>query len=136
MSEGQERQTIVFFDGICHLCDSFVDFAIVRDRRRKLLFAPLQGETAKALLSDKDRGTLESIILFENGRLHRRSAAVLRIAIHWGGLWAVAARTALIVPPFARDGIYGVVARNRYRWFGRREVCRLPKKEERGFLLE
>lgn len=136
MSEARERQTIVFFDGICHLCDGFVDFAISRDKTKALRFAPLQGETAKGLLPSNDRVALESILFLENGILHRESAAILRIASYWGFPWSVAARVALIVPAFLRDGIYRWIARNRYRWFGQREFCRLPTKEERGRLLE
>lgn len=131
-----QTETIVFFDGVCHLCNGFVDFAIARDRHRRLRFAPLQGETAKRLLPDTDRARLESVVLSHDGRLFRESAAVLEIFRLLGGGLGLLGALGKIVPAFLRDPLYRFVARRRRKWFGERDACRLPTPEERGRLLD
>lgn len=128
-------QNIVFFDGVCHLCNGFVDALITRDaRHRRFRFAPLQGETARQLLSEGDRRSLETIIYFNQGRIFRRSAAILKILTSLGGAYRLLG-LAWIIPPPLRDGLYTWIARNRYNWFGEREFCRLPLPEEKSYLL-
>ena len=129
-------QTIVFFDGVCHLCNGFVDFVITRDRLKRLQFAPLQGETARRLLGDEDRSALASVIVWENGKISRESAAIARVFSSLGGGWSVLGRAMSLVPLSLRNVVYRWVAKNRYAWFGERDVCRLPTAEERGRLLD
>jgi predicted DCC family thiol-disulfide oxidoreductase YuxK len=121
---------IIFFDGICNLCNAFVGFAIRRDSAARFRFAALQSATANELLGG---GRVEglpggSIVLMEDGRTYRNSTAVLRIARSLRFPWPVAfALTA--VPAPLRDWVYRLVARNRYRWFGRRSHCMVPAPE-------
>jgi predicted DCC family thiol-disulfide oxidoreductase YuxK len=125
---------IVFFDGICHLCNGFVDSVIIRDKEKKLNFAPLQGETALTRLSANEISDLNSVILWIDGKTYSKSTAILHIlsiAIWPYKFWLAG----LLIPAFLRNWIYDWVAKNRYLWFGRREICRLPTPEERDRLL-
>lgn len=146
---------VIFFDGVCGLCNHFVDFVMARDKAQVFRFAALQGETAAARLQGRfppapalrpasDSGEenpspdgavpLRSVILWEGDVLHHNSDAALRIIARLGGIWSLA-RAFLLVPRPLRDLAYGFVARNRYRWFGRRETCRLPTPAERKLFL-
>lgn len=125
--------TIVFFDGVCGLCNRFVDFLIARDSKSKLSFAPLRGETAKRLLG-KDgpqEAVLLTVILIDSKGMHVKSDAAIRTLSHLGGVWHLAALFYLVPRPL-RDLVYDWVARNRYSWFGKRESCRLPAPAERA----
>ncbi|MBU6375530.1 MAG: DUF393 domain-containing protein [Bdellovibrionales bacterium] len=142
MIEGQKIElgpplpkTIVFFDGVCGLCNFTVDFLMRIDRKHTLHFAPLQGRIASALLPSSQRLDLDTVILASAGRTDDRSTAVLRTLISVGGLWKIAA-IFLLIPKFIRDTVYRAVALNRYSWFGKRETCRLPTREERGRILD
>lgn len=136
MSQPGAPQTIVFFDGLCHLCNGFVDFVLSRDTKRRLVFAPLQGETAKKVLTEHDRASLSTVVVRDGDRVFRESAAILRVFKKLGGGWAAAGFFLGIVPGFLRDVVYRAVARNRYEWFGERDVCRLPQPHERDRLLD
>lgn len=120
---------IIFFDGVCGLCNRFVDHLLRIDRRRAFRFAPLQGRTAQELLAPGANTDPESVVYLREGKALQRSEAALRILIDLGG-WRKAYGALLLVPAFVRDAAYGWVARNRYRWFGRRAQCRLPAPEE------
>ncbi|RMG35272.1 MAG: DUF393 domain-containing protein [Planctomycetota bacterium] len=126
---------IVFFDGECGLCHRTVDFALRRDRNGRLWFAPLQGSTAEALLPVETRRDLDSVVFWRNGCGYSRSAAVVALLWTLGGIWRVVAAVLWCVPRPLRDLGYRWVARNRFRWFGRREACRLPRPEERERFL-
>lgn len=129
-------ERVVFFDGICHLCNGFVDFAIQNENpRTKLYFAPLQGETAKATLSSEDQASLQSVIYFENGVIHRESKAILEILRSLRAPWSWIALMGFIIPEGLRNRIYQWVAKNRYAWFGQRQSCRLPLPGEKSQLL-
>lgn len=128
------RQNVVFFDGICHLCNGFVDAVITRDVRHRFLFAPLQGSTAENMLEQDDRLNLDTVIYYENGRIYRRSAAILKILTGLGGVFKLFG-AAWIIPGPLRDWLYKIIAKNRYAWFGQREFCRLPTANERSYLL-
>lgn len=134
---------ILFFDGVCGLCNGMVDFLMSRDREGRFRFATLQGETAARLLSQagiggasaEDPGEwMRSLVLWQEGRIHRKSEAVIRVAMEMGGIWRLAAAGRLLPAGF-RDFLYDAVARNRYRWFGKRAACRMPKPEERARFL-
>ena len=125
---------IVYFDGVCGLCNRSVGLLLRHDRRRVLRFAPLQGDTAHERLGLTADGDPDSIVLEDAGRLWHRSDAALRIAAHLGGWWRCFAVLRVIPRPL-RDALYDVVARRRYRWFGRKETCRLPTPEERERFL-
>ena len=124
------ESNIVFFDGVCGLCNGFVDFLIKRDRKRVLLFAPLQGSKARELFPSINSEQLETIIYRCSGKEYHKSNAVLLILKDMGGLWSIAYMFK-IVPRFFRDWIYDFVAKNRYQWFGKRDKCRLPNESEK-----
>lgn len=123
-------ERIVFFDGVCGLCNSFVDRLLRVDRKGRLRFAPLQGSTARERLPAGMADAMESVVYLRDGVVIQRSDAALWILIDLGG-WRALYRALFIVPRFVRDGVYAWIARNRYRWFGKREACRLPTSEER-----
>ena len=130
---------IVLFDGVCNLCNGAVQFIIDRDRNDHFRFASLQSETGARILAEHGRvaptGDPESIVLVENGVIYERSSAALRIARHLGALWPLLF-AGVVVPRFLRDAIYKYIARNRYRWFGKSETCRVPTAELRGKFLQ
>jgi predicted DCC family thiol-disulfide oxidoreductase YuxK len=126
---------MVFFDGVCGMCNHLVDFILKRDRQGRILLAPLQGETAQSLLPPGDRGNLSSLLLRKEGCWYRRSAAVVRILWTLGGVWNVLGWLLWVIPLPLRDLGYRMTARLRYRLFGKKETCRLPTPEERGRLL-
>lgn len=126
---------IVFFDGVCGLCNRFVDALVRADRAGVLRFAPIQGETARALLppSAADPAAWSVIYLDEHG-LHTESDAALVIGRRLGGGWRLVGALRLVPRPI-RDALYRTIAGNRYRWFGRRAVCRVPGEDERSRFL-
>ncbi len=129
------RRPIVFFDGVCGMCNRFVDLLLKVDRRGIFLFAPLQGETARSLLPPlpADPAAWSMLYLDERG-LHDQSDASLEVYRRLGGLWSVLA-LARFVPRFLRTPVYRWIARNRYNWFGRRDACRVPTPAERERFL-
>ncbi len=126
---------IVFFDGVCGLCNRTVDFILSHDPRGAFLFAPLQGKTAQSRLTDADRQSLASLVLITEQGTYRRSSAVVRILWRLGGLWKLLGGLLWLVPRPLRDLGYRVVARNRYRLFGQTETCRFPTEKERARFL-
>jgi predicted DCC family thiol-disulfide oxidoreductase YuxK len=128
--------SVVFFDGICNLCNRLVGFVIRRDSARKFRFAALGSAIAGRLLSDSGSSGPpgDSIVLWEDGRAYRNSTAVLRIfrrlPFPWPALYVL-----IGVPAPLRDWVYRLVARNRYRWFGRRQSCMVPTPELRTRFL-
>lgn len=129
---------IVLFDGVCNLCSASVQFIIDRDPKGIFRFASLQSERAAELLRAEGRtppvGDPESVVLIENGVVYEHSGAALRIARRLGLPWSLFF-VFWIVPWFVRDAVYRLIARNRYRWFGRSEQCRIPTPELRARFL-
>jgi predicted DCC family thiol-disulfide oxidoreductase YuxK len=135
--ETEQSGPIVLFDGLCNFCDASVNFIIDHDPRGRFRFAPLQSEAAKALLlrHGLDAQQLQSVALIEEGSCYTRSTAALRIARRLSGPWRLL--YGLIgVPRSMRDFVYDWIARNRYRWFGRRDACRVPTPELRSRFLD
>lgn len=127
---------IVLFDGVCNLCSGSVQFILKRDPEARFRFASLQSEVGQTIQAEHglDSGALSSVLLLEDGRLYRESAAALRIARHLPGAWKLLAAFKIVPRPI-RDGLYRLIARNRYRWFGKSETCWLPTPELRGRFL-
>jgi predicted DCC family thiol-disulfide oxidoreductase YuxK len=128
---------LVLYDGSCNFCDSTVNFIISRDPEGRFHFAPLQGQIARGILrrNHLPEEQLDTIILVEGGQLYARSTAVLRTMRQLRGLWPLLS-IFLLVPAFIRDLVYGIIARNRYRWFGRQDVCRIPDAQVRARFLD
>ncbi len=132
--------TLVLFDGVCPLCNGFVRFMIARDPEGRFRFAPLQGEAGHRACAaaglDLPAGVHpDTIVVIQGGKAQVRSDAVLTIA---GGLpfpWRILA-VGRVLPRPVRDALYRLVARNRYRWFGRRTTCPVPSPGIRERFLE
>lgn len=127
---------VVLFDGVCNLCNASVDFILERDSKSIFRFASLQSEAGQELLRRFRLPTEEhrSLVLVEGDRFFTRSSAALLIARRLDGFWPLL-YAFIVVPRFLRDAVYDLFARNRYRWFGRRDTCRVPAPEERGRFL-
>ncbi len=128
---------LVLFDGVCNLCNGSVQFIIDRDPNAYFRFAALQSDAAAPALAHCGRGdsTLDSIVLVEGGVCYSRSDAALRIARRLSGLWPVV-YVGILFPRLVRDLVYELIARHRYRWFGRTETCRIPTPELRARFLD
>ena len=128
----------MLFDGVCNLCNGAVQFILDRDRASRFKFASLQSERGRALLAEHGvvapAGDPDTVYLVEDGRIFDRSTAALRIARHLTFPWWLLSAFS-VVPRLLRDPLYGVVARNRYRWFGRTDECRIPTPELRARML-
>ncbi len=118
---------VVLFDGVCNLCNGFVQFIIKRDKQATFRFASLQSHFGQQVLQQNDlsTGDFDSFILLQNGKVYTKSTGALRVIKQLDGLWPVL-YVFMLVPPFIRNGIYRWVARNRYKWFGKQESCWLP----------
>lgn len=123
-------KSIVLFDGICNLCNGFVNFLIDRDRHDRFQFGSLQSERVKELLRPLHYSTseLSTVLLLEGDQLYTRSTAVLKIFRRMPGVWPLL-YALMVVPRPVRDFLYDLVARNRYRIFGRKDACRIPTPE-------
>ena len=126
---------MILFDGVCNLCNGFVQFVIARDPARRFRFASLQSEAGRRSLEAAGAGnSAETVVLVEDGRAFTRSTAALRIARCLRFPWPLAFAL-IVVPRPLRDQVYDWVARNRYRWFGKRDVCMVPTPELRDRFL-
>ena len=127
---------IVLYDGVCGLCDRSVQLILRNDRRGRFRFAALQSDAGRALLEKfgLPPDALDSIVLVEGGRAWRKSRAALRIARRmdapWPLLWPL-----IIIPGAVADVFYDLVAKNRYRMFGKLDACMLPPPEVRARFL-
>ncbi len=128
-------KNIVFFDGVCGFCNKSVDLLLKLDDRRALFFSPIQGETAKRVLPEERRENLDTISFFDGERVYYRTTALLMIAKLLGGIWLVF-YPLIVVPADWRDIAYDWVAKRRYRFWGKREACRMPTPEERARFLD
>ncbi|HRN95150.1 MAG: thiol-disulfide oxidoreductase DCC family protein [Chitinophagales bacterium] len=126
----KQEKALILFDGVCNLCESSVQFILLRDEQAYFQFASLQSDSANKILTQHGLKTsnFDSIVLIENGKIYQRSDAALRIAKQLSGAWKLF-YAFIIVPRFIRDAVYNIVAKNRYRWFGKKNECMLPKPE-------
>ena len=137
------NQLIVFYDGICGLCNRLVQFLLKRDRQDRLRFASLQSDFASKVLGrhgidPKDLDTVHVVENYQqsNERVLDRSDAILRASRELGGIWAFAAKLGSVVPRPLRNLFYRFVANNRYRVFGKYETCMLPEPQHRAKFLD
>jgi predicted DCC family thiol-disulfide oxidoreductase YuxK len=128
---------IILFDGVCNLCNSSVQFILRRDKAGRFLFASLQSRVGQQYLQKfgLPADELHSFILIENGKAYSRSSAALRVLRQLGGGWKLF-YVFRILPAFIRDGVYNLIARHRYQWFGKRESCWLPTPELKSRFLD
>ena len=125
-----ENKSIILFDGVCNLCNNSIQFIIKRDKKKHFLYASLQSDAAQNLLLQFQlkNSDFDSIILIEKGKVYQKSSAILKIASHLNGLWKLSYGF-IIVPKIIRDFVYTIIAKNRYKWFGKKDVCMIPTKE-------
>ena len=136
MKPDPANHPIILFDGVCNLCNGWVDYVIRRDRAHVFHFASLQGESAAQLApAYGGEQNLSTIVLIDADGIHVRSSAVLRVLRRLGGFLAILAGIGMIIPPPLRDALYRWVASNRYQWFGKKDSCRLPTPAERTLFL-
>ncbi len=125
---------IVFFDGVCGMCNKLVDVLMRMDKNKALLFAPLQGSTASKFLPEELYTELSTFVFYHNGQLYKKSDASIKTLWIVGGIWKTIILTK-VLPRFIRDAIYNFVANRRYAWFGQKESCRIPTLEEQSRFL-
>lgn len=130
MSDSNSNFSIILFDGVCNFCNSSVNKIIRHDKKNRFKFAPLQSEIGKKLLAKHsiDSAKIDSIILIENNDAFIKSTAILKISKHLGALYPLAYGF-FIIPEFIRNIIYDFIARNRYKWWGKKDSCMIPTME-------
>lgn len=132
-----ETRPLLLFDGVCNLCNRSVRFIIERDKKKKFRFAPLQGTAGQEILRrfGLSPDDINSFILLEGDKIYTRSTGALRVARKLRGGWKLLYGF-IIVPRIIRDAVYDVIARNRYKWFGKKEECLLPAPELKERFLD
>ena len=118
---------LILFDGVCNLCNGAVQYVIKHDKKKRFRFGSLQGETGQKILAHYNlpSDNYNSFLLIENGKCYSRSTAALRVLKHLGYPLKLG-YALIIIPSFIRDFVYGVIARNRYKWFGKQDSCWMP----------
>ncbi|HBR55402.1 MAG TPA: thiol-disulfide oxidoreductase [Flavobacteriaceae bacterium] len=132
----QKQHKIILFDGVCNLCNNSVTFVIKRDTKDVFRFTALQEEPGQTLIKKHgiDPAETDSIILVSGDKAYTKSTAALKIACHLGGGYPLL-YAFMIVPKFIRNWVYDYVAKNRYRWYGKKESCMIPTPELRSKFL-
>ncbi len=127
---------LLLFDGVCNLCNGFVQWVIIRDHKGVFKFAALQSEAGQAALQQMGKSTehFDSVVLVTDQGVLTKSDAAIAVAQGLGGWWSLAV-VFKVFPRFLRNAVYDWVARNRYRWFGRTEMCMLPRPEWKNRFL-
>lgn len=126
---------LILFDGVCNLCTGSVQFVLKRDKEKKFTFASLQSTTGQKLLSQFNlpNDTFNSFILYQDGKMYTRSTAALKLFQQLKGWQWV--KIFWIFPKFIRDAVYNLMARNRYKWFGKKDECWVPTPELKARFL-
>jgi len=129
-------QPVILFDGVCNFCNNAVNFVIKRDPKSVFKFATLQSSVAQQILKSHnlDNAEMNSFVLIENDKIYSKSTAALRVCRRLKGLWPLMYGF-IIVPKLIRNGIYNWIAKNRYAWFGKKEVCMVPSPDVRARFL-
>jgi predicted DCC family thiol-disulfide oxidoreductase YuxK len=126
----KDDHPIILFDGVCNLCNSIVQFVIKKDKKKQFLFASLQGKTGQEVLKKFNLpvNDFNSFIILEADKIYTRSTGALRMLKKLGGGWKLFYGF-IILPRFIRDAVYNWIARNRYKWYGKRDECMIPTPE-------
>ena len=132
--EKKDHKTIILFDGICNLCNGAVQFLLKRDKKKQFMFASLQSDAAKYILLQYNvkKFGMDSIVFIEDGEIYQKSTAVLKIIKYLNWPWTMISVTSFLPLGF-RDRMYDFIAKNRYRWFGKKDSCimMLPEYKNR-----
>lgn len=132
------NKKLILFDGVCNLCNSSVQFIIKHDKKNIFLFTPLQSVTGKAIIKahNIDTEKLDSILLYTTKKdLDYKSTAALKIASNLRFPIKLIS-VFIIIPAFIRNWIYDIIAKNRYKWFGKKESCMIPTVELKNKFLQ
>lgn len=127
---------IIFFDGVCNLCNAVVDFTMQNNPKKDIYFASLQSDFAIDFLAkhNYDASALNTFYFYEKGKMYNRSDAALKLAKNLNAPYKFATLF-FLVPTGIRNSVYDLVSKNRYRFFGKKDSCRLPTEEEQSFFL-
>jgi predicted DCC family thiol-disulfide oxidoreductase YuxK len=130
------ENAIILFDGVCNFCNGAINFVLKQDKKGVFRFAPLQSEPGQRLLKQYNLSTAEfdSFVLIDNGKIYKKSSASLRVMNKLPWYWKEA-QLLRIIPTAFRDAIYDFIAKNRYKWFGKKEQCMIPTPEMRNRFL-
>ena len=123
---------IIFYDGFCVMCSRFIRFIVLLDKRKKFKFSPISSDFASRVLSKKlDKKQVGKFIVYlSNNKIYKKSDAVIQIMVDIGGLFNIF-KLLKIIPLQIRDIFYDIFANNRYKWFGKSDVCHVAPKEIR-----
>jgi predicted DCC family thiol-disulfide oxidoreductase YuxK len=135
MLNQKNKSMVVFFDGVCNLCLGSVRYLIKHDKKNALKFASLQGPYAKSFLPTTELESLDSILFYDGKNLYKKSSAVLKLSKLLGG-WHRLLLLGHLLPVFIRNGLYDLVAKNRYQWFGRQDQCMQPSADLKSRFLD
>ena len=128
----EQKERIIVFDGVCGFCNKSIDILIKLDTQKSFKYTSLQGEYVKTLDIETD---IDSIIFYEDGILYYKSTAILKILRSLGDIW-VMSNIFYLIPKVIRDFIYDVIAKYRYKIFGKRDSCRMPKEGEQDLFID
>lgn len=128
---------IIIFDGVCNFCNGAVNFILKRDKHKRFMFTPMQSNFAKTLTLEfqKDKADLDTIILIKDSVVFVRSEAALEIVKDLSGFWFLL-RVFKIIPVPIRDYFYKVFAKNRYKIFGKKEMCMIPTLQQESRFIQ
>ncbi len=135
--EFQQNKKIILFDGVCNLCNLFVQFVIKHDKKDNFRFVSLESKLGQEILEhlDLENKNIDSVVFFDpKGAYYIKSNAALEILKTLGGFFKTAILSK-IFPRFIRDYVYDFIAKNRYEWFGRKESCMVPTLELKAKFL-
>lgn len=129
--------SVILFDGVCNLCNSTIQFIIKKDTKQQFKFASLQSDAARDILLQKSMKNLnlKSIVYISNNKVYLKSSAVLEILWNIGGLYRLST-IFWIIPKPLRDLVYDFIAKNRYKWYGKKESCMIPSPELKNRFLD
>jgi predicted DCC family thiol-disulfide oxidoreductase YuxK len=132
-----QSNPLLLFDGVCNLCNSSVQFVLERNKKENIQFASLQSDFGRKMLEQVNLSPdyTSSLVLIEEGKPYVKSDAALRLAKHLNGLWKLAS-VLLIFPKFIRNPVYNLIARNRYKWFGKKDACWIPEPKWKARFLD
>ncbi len=130
------EDNVVFFDGVCNLCNTSVSFLIKKDKKRVLKYSSLQGNFAKKVLRKDQIENMSSLVFLKQGILYTQSEAVIQILLTQKGWYLFLGQVLSKFPQFILDVFYTFIAKYRYKFFGVKDVCRLPKKEETSLFID
>lgn len=134
----KQGHPILYFDGVCNLCNTAVQWVIKRDKQEQFRFASLQSEVGQSMLMSHfpEKSMIPDSVLLEiDGRLYAKSSAAIKLLQMLGGFYKLLV-IAWVVPRFIRDAVYDFIARKRYKWYGKRTSCMLPTPELKSRFLD